>query len=478
MISTIKSFFIPRSRTEESKDGVVSGAKKRKIDSSNRPDGDFFDTLKHMEQLSKRLLEQVQETHDAEDVREQIVLLLDNVAKIEKVQDSVKKVSRHLNEIAKTKKYQLQGLCEYHSSPFLALGDSIVSNVLLFVDELGLKRCEKASFKLKDIINDRDHVEELAKFRLKNEVRKQLIIQWEYRSSPLISLGYTVLSDILDFVDEEALLACENASVGLNDIIAEDCHWERLAKTRNEREHPGGSGGLSYLSEVRDSLYDVGMNREGLVRYTKEKCRELAKSALQAKSIEACEEGSYPATWRIFGSILDGASDRDCLFIRLYWRQSNRVIWQGFYGDGLYGDEAPVSLFLGLPVPAIRVDLDLKHSPYAPLFNWKELSKYQSSNCRAFFDHDVNEEREFRNRKLQRLTALFQHEDFSSTILWRDEPVLVAGGVDRIYYDEDNQLCVALQTKNDVTAYVTIRRNSFYIHLETTFREGFDQPLI
>jgi hypothetical protein len=73
--------------------------------------------------------------------------------------------------------------------------------------------------------------------------------------------------------------------------------------------------------------------------------------------------------------------------------------------------------------------------------------------------------REFLDRELQRLLALFQYEDFSVTL--RDEPVLVGGGVDGIYYyEDDDEFLAALHTKSDVTA-----RYDVYISLSPQLPE-------
>jgi hypothetical protein len=94
-------------------------------------------------------------------------------------------------------------------------------------------------------------------------------------------------------MDGKASLACENGSVEFHGIDVEGYPWEY------DREHPYGRGGL--------------------VCYTKEKCRKFAKSTLQAKSNEACQEGPFSPILRH----MDDASARDYLFVRLYWKQSN-----------------------------------------------------------------------------------------------------------------------------------------------------------
>jgi hypothetical protein len=101
----------------------------------------------------------------------------------------------------------------------------------------------------------------------------------------------------------------------------------------------------------------------------------------------------------------------------------------------------------------------LKHSPSNPCFDWAELTEYQSWLRRDGIYANNDEEQE-------QLSTIFGEWDFSITMLWGDEPILIAEGVGSIQYDADDDCnIVTLCTQNDVEARIAILDDAVYLEL-------------
>jgi hypothetical protein len=318
----------------------------------------FVESLEKIRQLSNNLLDRFQETtlQDPTYVRKQIVYLKDTLEQVEEVQCYIGEFHERLDQLKMRTKIEYEGLCEFHSSPLIAFGD-------------------------------------------------------------------TALSHTLGFMDEEDLVQCEGASVRWKEVIQSHGRWQKLAEERNRKEQ-----------------------RRHRVTYSGEKCRVLGKRALEAKLLEkSCRP--LPSAEIILRREV-GAREA---FVRLYWKKTNRVIWQGLIFDELVDGEVGLDRFWA--------GTALKHSPLNPCFDWVELTEYQSWLRRDGIYANSNEEQE-------RLKNIFGEWDFSITILWGDEPILIAEGIRSIQHDADDDCnIVTLCTQNDVEARIAILDDAVYLEL-------------
>jgi hypothetical protein len=62
---------------------------------------------------------------------------------------------------------------EYHQSPLISLGPDVLSQVMTYMDEDGLSKCEEASLTLKDKVITQQHYEYLASLAKQNEMFPQ-----------------------------------------------------------------------------------------------------------------------------------------------------------------------------------------------------------------------------------------------------------------------------------------------------------------
>ena len=131
----------------------------------------FVTSLNSIQKLSNTLIDQFQERQQEPivDVRQQIVLLKDQVHQITEMKKLFETTLDTLKQFGASKEAEFEGLCELHSSPLVALGDEALSEIFAFLDEEDLVLCETSSIRWRQIINQRRHWDRLATQRNQKE---------------------------------------------------------------------------------------------------------------------------------------------------------------------------------------------------------------------------------------------------------------------------------------------------------------------
>lgn len=115
---------------------------------------EFIQSLKEIRELCNDLLDQLHENHpDPNNVRQQIVYCKDKLGQVEKFQEFSKQFHERLDQLKMRTKTDCQALCEFYSSPLIALADDTVHSYILgFMDEGDLLNCEMTSIRWKQVI--------------------------------------------------------------------------------------------------------------------------------------------------------------------------------------------------------------------------------------------------------------------------------------------------------------------------------------
>ena len=178
------------------------------------------------------------------------------------------------------------------------------------------------------ILRAKDEIEELNEIKLAIEIRVRRMhtkVDNLFSSfSPLLSLGENLLSIIMYYLDEEALLAASEASYILNKKVISRGHWRSLQEKRV----------VGLLSLEGLGARDRGVAFARAARFARH-MEQLAVEhydydypAADVRSIkcQGCED--FPSV--LHASPLDRNEFRSRFFVRFSFRNSRSLIWEGF----------------------------------------------------------------------------------------------------------------------------------------------------
>ena len=138
------------------------------------------------------------------------------------------------------------------------------------------------------------------------------------------------------------------------------------------------------------------------------------------------------------------------IFVRMYWKISDRDIWQGLVFEHLLFDDADGT-------GTLEAGITFHHSPSDPLFDWTELTRFQLLLAEDGMNWETEEEE-------TRLEHIFRELDFCITMFCGEHPVLVTEGLKSIQYDGDEDyIFLNLRSCNDVEAKIAISEEEFHL---------------
>lgn len=258
----------------------------------------------------------------------------------------------------------------------------------------------------------------------------------EIHNSPLLALGEAVSSHILSYLNEESLLNCERISLCWKEAIASASLWQKLANDRNKRE----------------KTHTDFENFEG-------SCRRLGHASNWAEDFESTlSTGSIPSSplqVLDLAESIGGNMEKIELYVRMYWRHSAKVIWEGLIWGEIFEKDSDYDH----GNVKVTVGMTLFHDPDHPFLDWPELTAYQQwlYNETAHDGSDTD--------YLMILKA-FGGLDFSVTVVQGEDLLLLATGLARVEYDEVEEYnAIILKSNTDVGAKLCILEDCVCIEI-------------
>lgn len=133
----------------------------------------FNENMQNLNQLSSELLKRHENTQSHPNLEQHISQLNKSYAEINALCGALNELSFQAQQRQETISNELVEATEYHKSPLISLGPDVLSQVMTFMDEDGLSKCEKASRTLKDKVITQQHYEFLSNLAQQHDLFPQ-----------------------------------------------------------------------------------------------------------------------------------------------------------------------------------------------------------------------------------------------------------------------------------------------------------------
>eukprot|EP00980_Cylindrotheca_fusiformis_P004855 scaffold1034_cov127-Cylindrotheca_fusiformis.AAC.36 len=133
----------------------------------------FNQNVQHLNQLSSKFLDSNDYVQPHPNLEQHLSHLNQSYNEITTLCGALNELSLRAQQRQEQISNELVEATEYHKSPLISLGPDILSQVMTFMDEDGLSKCEKASHTLRDRVITQQHYEFLAEVAKQHQIFPQ-----------------------------------------------------------------------------------------------------------------------------------------------------------------------------------------------------------------------------------------------------------------------------------------------------------------